>query len=461
LSLLQEAQFNKMADTIGNDALQTAGFLKNVFDAFPSLVFVVDNDVRVYHMNSAASKILGIDREQFFLKRGGEIMKCIHSTETPGGCGAAASCKDCIVRNSVNEAVHGNKIYRKSTVMELVQKGGTVNVHYFVTASPLEYEGKTFVLLVMEDITELKQTEEALRASESKLRDITSVLGEGVYVLDKDGCLAFMNPEAENLLGWTETELLGKNIHDLIHYQKADGTPLPAKDCPVLQTIHSGKSCRIAEEVLTRRDGTLLPVALVSTPIIEKGEVIGSVAAFHDITERKRSQESLRRANELLEHKATTDALTGIYNRLKFNDMAEAEIQRTIRHGTPLSLIMMDIDYFKKINDTYGHLCGDCVLREITMLVNRTIRQYDLFARWGGEEFMILSPNNDIENARQLAERLRTEIEDFDFSSAHSVTCSFGVAEFKEGDNIDSFTKRTDDALYKAKAKGRNRVELG
>ena len=141
--------------------------------------------------------------------------------------------------------------------------------------------------------------------------------------------------------------------------------------------------------------------------------------------------------------------------------MVEAEIQRTLRHGTPLSLIMMDLDFFKKINDTYGHLCGDCVLREITMLVNRTIRQYDLFARWGGEEFMILSPNNDMENARQLAERLRTEIEGFDFTSAHSVTCSFGVAEFREGDDIDSFTKRADDALYKAKDKGRNRVELG
>ena len=450
-----------MADTIGNEVLQTPGFLKNVFDAFPSFVFVVDNDVRIYHMNSTASKILGIDREHVFLKRGGEIMKCVHSTETAQGCGAAASCKDCIIRNSVNEAVHGNKVYRKSTVMELVQKNSTVNVHYFVTASPLEYEGGTFVLLVMEDITELKETEEALRASESKLQHITSVLGEGLYVLDRDGYLAFMNPEAEKLLGWTQTELLGKSMHDIIHYQKADGTPLPAADCPVLQTIQSGKACRIEEEVLTCRDGALLPVAMVSTPIIENGAVIGSVAAFHDITERQRFQESLRRANELLEYKATTDALTGIYNRLKFNEMTEAEIQRTIRHGTPLSLIMMDIDFFKKINDTYGHLSGDSVLREVTMLVNRTIRQYDVFARWGGEEFMILSPNNDIENARQLAERLRAEIGRLDLSSAHRVTCSFGVAEFREGDDIDSLTKRTDDALYKAKANGRNRVELG
>jgi diguanylate cyclase (GGDEF)-like protein len=121
---------------------------------------------------------------------------------------------------------------------------------------------------------------------------------------------------------------------------------------------------------------------------------------------------------------------------------------------------MIDIDHFKRINDTFGHLTGDAVLREFVGLVSDNIRKNDVFARWGGEEFMILAPNSELESAGLLAEKLRLIISSARFESDAAVTASFGVAQLKPGDTFDTFTMRADAALYRAKDKGRNRVEV-
>lgn len=303
------------------------------------------------------------------------------------------------------------------------------------------------------------EARQTLEHTLKRLHIITSVLGEGVYVLDADGRLTFMNPEAERLLGWTERELLGKNAHETFHFQKADGTPLPFSECPVYKSIRSNACFRTPEDVFTHKDGTMIPISLVSTPITEDGKVTGSVAAFHDITDRKMAQEALKAANALLERQATTDMLTGVYNRLKFTDLLDAELQRSVRHGLPLSIMMFDIDHFKKINDTYGHHTGDIVLKEVTRIAKDTLRIYDSLARWGGEEFVILSPGNNMENTFHLAERLRENIAKNSYAHEGIVTASFGVTTFKEGDNADALLQRVDSALYKAKNSGRNRVE--
>jgi diguanylate cyclase (GGDEF)-like protein len=192
-----------------------------------------------------------------------------------------------------------------------------------------------------------------------------------------------------------------------------------------------------------------------------KGQVTGNLLqrAILYAIERKRAAVELKRLNELLEHQATTDPLTGISNRLKFTEMLEAEIQRSTRYALPLSLIMFDIDYFKKVNDSHGHHVGDRVLREIVALVRDNIRVNDLLARWGGEEFMIMATNTTLENARLFAEGLRLLIAQHSFHEVGSVTCSFGVARLID-DSQDQFIQRVDRAMYDAKARGRNRVEI-
>lgn len=163
---------------------------------------------------------------------------------------------------------------------------------------------------------------------------------------------------------------------------------------------------------------------------------------------------------EEIERLATTDKLTQAYNRAKFDEIMEREMERHRRYNRPLSLLMFDIDHFKEVNDTYGHAIGDYVLKTMSELVRKKMRKTDYFVRWGGEEFMIIASETDLKTGRNTAERIRKIIESYKFDEAGKVTVSFGVTQFGKGDTADTFVKRADDALYKAKANGRNRVEV-
>lgn len=454
-----------MDSTGGSPALKgvlgsRAELLETLFDAIPAYIFVVDQDVKIHTINASAASLLGANRESFLPIRGGDALRCLNAVENRQGCGHSEECKNCLIRNSVAESFRGRKIFRETSRLVLVDEGKLTDVYFMVTATPFVFNGGEYVLLVLENVTDLKKAEKTAEDMARRLRNITSVLGEGVFVLDARGRFTFVNPEAERILGWKEEEILGREVHEVIHFQGADGSPIPAEECPAMRTILSGTTYRAEEEALARKDGTVIPVFFVTTPLIEEGRVVGSVASFHDMTERRKAREELKRANELLEKQATTDALTGIFNRLKFDELLKSELSRAKRYALPLSLIMFDIDHFKKINDTYGHQAGDLVLKELTGLVAGDLRTPDIFARWGGEEFIILVPHDRVEEARELAERLRTRIAHFHFSIVWNVTCSFGVTGLRGDDDLNTFVKRADDALYKAKNGGRDRLEL-
>jgi diguanylate cyclase (GGDEF)-like protein/hemerythrin-like metal-binding protein len=171
-------------------------------------------------------------------------------------------------------------------------------------------------------------------------------------------------------------------------------------------------------------------------------------------TENVRLQEDLAHLEDL----ATHDRLTGAWNRRRFEEAAAAEMGLARRRHVPLSLIMVDLDHFKRINDTYGHPVGDVVLAGTTAAFLPLLRASDLLARWGGEEFLILAPGTDLEGATRLAERLRVELAQTAFPSAEPMTLSAGVAEYHDQEFLDGWVARVDAALYRAKAEGRNRV---
>ena len=157
---------------------------------------------------------------------------------------------------------------------------------------------------------------------------------------------------------------------------------------------------------------------------------------------------------------ATTDSLTGLFNRYHFNEIATDEMERSERYGGPLSMIIFDLDQFKSINDTYGHIIGDEVLSETAKIVKATIRNVDVLARWGGEEFSILLPGTSSEGARHAAEKIRLRLESFNHHTVGKVTASFGVAQRLQNEAYTDWFKRVDDALFESKSNGRNRVTV-
>ena len=171
--------------------------------------------------------------------------------------------------------------------------------------------------------------------------------------------------------------------------------------------------------------------------------------------------EKQRECNELasaLAHDAHSDALTGLFNRRKFNDLCAAEIARSVRYATPLALIMVDVDHFKSVNDVHGHLVGDRALVDVARVLNERMRSSDALCRWGGEEFMILAPHLELACAVQMADKLRLAVADADFGPTGRITCSFGVATLREGDRAIDLILRADTCLYRAKRTGRNCV---
>ena len=171
---------------------------------------------------------------------------------------------------------------------------------------------------------------------------------------------------------------------------------------------------------------------------------------FRDVTEEMKTQQEL-------EERANFDTLTQIYNRNRFEYFLKIELEKAKRYDNIFSLIMFDIDHFKQINDTYGHDIGDSVLKELVQLVNIHIREVDIFARWGGEEFMIISRTN-IYQSEMFAEKLRKTIENYSFKHITSLTCSFGITQYRKDDTKESIIKRCDNMLYSAKKAGRNCV---
>jgi len=172
---------------------------------------------------------------------------------------------------------------------------------------------------------------------------------------------------------------------------------------------------------------------------------------FDEITESYERIKSLK-------EEASTDSLTGLFNRRKLDRILNKEIELAQYLGSELSIIFLDIDHFKDVNDTYGHDIGDNILKDLANIIRQTTRKNDFIARWGGEEFMITLQSTNIQEAEKLANKLRVAVQEYNFPCSRTISISLGVTQLKETDNKDSFTKRVDEALYAAKNSGRNKV---
>nr|WP_277345681.1 diguanylate cyclase [Halomonas bachuensis] len=208
-----------------------------------------------------------------------------------------------------------------------------------------------------------------------------------------------------------------------------------------------------AETAVLGRDGEIPVSQLIIARRDESGKLESIATIMRDISQAKRYQAEL-------EYHAGHDPLTGAFNRNRFIDLLGRERQEVRRDGRPLSLVMFDIDHFKRVNDSFGHSVGDMVLGKLVRICHALLREVDVLARWGGEEFMLLLPGTPLTGAATLAERLRRAVEEEDFAPVPEITSSFGVAELDPDEADTQCYKRLDEALYRAKANGRNLVCL-
>ncbi|SHE90812.1 PAS domain S-box-containing protein/diguanylate cyclase (GGDEF) domain-containing protein [Thermoanaerobacter uzonensis DSM 18761] len=316
---------------------------------------------------------------------------------------------------------------------------------------PIEFDKEKVYVAFVIDITERQKIERELKERNEVLSTIMESAGDAIIMLDDSGKVTFWNPAAERILGYSKEEIIGKDLH-MFMIQDMRLYEAYREAFKKFRSTGRGSVVGKTVEMKTRhKNGYEIDVELsLSAVRIKDGWY--AIGIIRDISERKRFE-------ELLYRQSITDPLTNIYNRRFFMQMLEQEIERVKRNKKFFSLIMFDLDHFKNVNDRFGHAAGDTVLKSVADTVKGRIRKTDYFARWGGEEFIILLPETSLNNAVELAEELREQISTIELQGIDRVTASFGVTEYRDTDTIDTVLIRVDNMLYEAKSAGRNCVK--
>lgn len=309
---------------------------------------------------------------------------------------------------------------------------------------------KTMAVIADESVSAAQ--ERAARTAELRLRAVfDGVRDYSIFALDRDGRIETWNKSAERLFGYTAEEVVGQPYGLLFPKD-----PASAAREDELRTGAVGAGWAEDEGWWARKASTRFwGSSVVSVIENEDGRSGGFIVVTRDLTRKKRDEDDLRDA-------ATKDFLTGLFNRRAFEEAATKELDRWRRERDPLSIVIIDADHFKNVNDTYGHGTGDEVLRALARAVQDQVRVIDLVARLGGEEFVVLLPSTDAIGARAGAERIRVAIEGLRVRAADGTvvrfTVSAGIAEAsRDVDSLQGLLDRADGALYEAKRRGRNR----
>jgi diguanylate cyclase (GGDEF)-like protein/PAS domain S-box-containing protein len=292
-------------------------------------------------------------------------------------------------------------------------------------------------------------------------KDILDNLYDGVYFVDRDRRIQYWNRAAERITGFSAEEVVGSGCYDNILMHVDDkGRSLCRGMCPLAASIKDGKS-READVFLRHREGHRLPVAVRINPLRDKnGHIIGGVEVFSDSSEKMACFFRIKELEKL----AMLDTLTHLPNRAYLEQELMARIDEFERYGLTSGILFVDIDRFKAFNDTYGHKVGDQVLKTIGRTLLHNSRLFDLFGRWGGEEFLGIVRNMDEEGLERIGDRTRSLISGSRVrTDGHDlqVTVSIGGTLLTKDDTADSVVQRADDLMYKSKEAGRDRLTLG
>ncbi|MBU2972208.1 diguanylate cyclase [Pseudoalteromonas sp. C2R02] len=349
-----------------------------------------------------------------------------------------------------------NKVISQGATIEneetnVVKETGQTHI-YRTIKKPLFNDSQKIIGMcgISTDITEEKKLQKIIRHQKQLLDTVLDNVDAHIYMKNLQRELLYVNNKTAKLFGYPVDEIIGKKENDILPAEIADH--FYQSDKKVFETNEK----QVIDEEVIDEEGNQYRYLSIKVPYNREGELPALIGFSSDVTE-------LYQLKEQFKKQANTDPLTELYNRRFFIEQAEKEFNRTCRHSNSLSLISFDIDHFKNINDKYGHPAGDQVLIQLAKALQPVIRNEDILARIGGEEFCLLLPETPIDVANQVAERIRNTLANMtvkgDWQGEISITVSLGVTSLKaKDDSFEQLFKRADKALYNAKNNGRDQV---
>ena len=424
--------YNRVITALDQTTQQTLAILRDMRDG----ILTFTRDGLVTSLNPGAERLLGL--------------------AAPAAVGQPLPLV--LNRAGCTQAPDPQRLCRAGAPIELrIVRPGAARSFYELTVSETQSEQGAHYTATLRDTSERKQVEAQLQRERDIAQVTLASIGNGVITTDEAGIVQYMNPVAAALTGWAAADAVGRlatEIYQLV--DEANKAPLPH---PLREVLRRGQlQSRHEHAVLQRRDGSSVPVIDTAAPIRSRdGFLIGAVLVFHDVTD------TLNLAREL-SHQAAHDALTGVPNRREFERRLAELLERSAQDGLTHALCYLDLDQFKVVNDTCGHVAGDELLRQVTQLIRRMLRAGDMLARLGGDEFGLILQACPLDHAVRIAERIREAIADLRFAwqgKQFSIGVSIGlVLAPPKGQDLVALLAAADAACYAAKEGGRNRVHV-
>jgi len=422
-------------------------YIQAIIDNIGDPVYVVDRDYRIVFANKKVRELTGgVDP----VAAGLSCHQVSHHSNKPcGGQKNPCPLKKILKTKTPVSTTHTHyDIKGKAALVEIV-------------ATPIKDSNGDVVQIVevCRDITKRSEMESALRQSEERYRTLFEQSSDTILILEGEGPhsgrILSVNKAACTMYGYTKKEILKLNISNLDAPEDSKKTPKHIKQVIKEEALRFELSHK-------KKDGTLFPVE-VSASLLNMGGRKFVLAIYRDTTKRKKAEQERDKFIEELKLISKMDGLTGLLNRQYLDKRLEEEMKRAKRYENRLTLIMFDIDNFKKVNDTYGHIIGDRVLQKTAEIITGTLRDTDIAGRFGGDEFVLILVQTNLKVGKQVAERLRKKLRKARIPVKKGRSISFsistGICQYnKEMKNIDEFILKADKAMYMAKFSGHNQV---
>ncbi|WP_413282685.1 diguanylate cyclase [Vibrio sp. MA40-2] len=395
---------------------------------------IVIKDLKVVHVDDNYARIFGYKSAQELLNSIDGFLDLIDPKHHQ------------LARENYYQQMNGQLIPRGRTFKNIDRNGRVFPI--FAIDHVIKWQGEDAMQVTVMDVSALEKAHQQIIENERKYKQLITTSGQGIIV-HKNFKPLMVNQSWVNLMHAPSIEFVLANVNLI------DFIPENEKNCASQQYLDiinsevSGLS-KIVENICF--DGVKRYFRVYDNKIEWDGEP-AIQAVIEDVTDKVELEKKLK-------YLSITDSLTNVYNRRKLDEVLKQESNRTARYGHALSILLIDLDHFKSVNDNFGHQAGDEMLIAVARLIKASVRRTDIVGRWGGEEFLIICPDTPIDAASFIAEKLKQIIAELEDQVPCSITASIGVATAKDNESNGHLLKRVDDALYLAKHKGRNRVEI-